>query len=122
MLQSLLMNNSEWVSGSQESFASKHPLWNTIYKTKANFLGVNEKDFFLVIDPVLQLQLSDQTGNPEQVYLNTKGLTFRGRIGDHVGFSSYITDNQERGPDYFTTTGVCIRLSRCSWRRLFQIF
>ena len=55
-----------------------------------------------MVDPVLQFQLSDQTGNPEQVYLNTKGLTFRGRIGDHVGFSSYITDNQERGPDYFT--------------------
>ena len=122
MLQSLLMNNSEWVTGSQESFVSKHPIWNTIYKTKANFLGVNEKDFFLVVDPVLQLQLSDQTGNPEQVYLNTKGLTFRGRIGDHVGFSSYITDNQERGPDYFTTTGFCIRLSRCSRCRLFQIF
>jgi hypothetical protein len=102
-LQSLLMNNSEWVNGSQTSFLSKHPIWNTIYKTKANFLEVNEKDFFLVINPVLQFQLSNQTGNPEQVYVNTKGLTFRGRIADHVGFSSYITDNQERGPDFFTT-------------------
>jgi hypothetical protein len=101
-LQSLFMNNSEWVKGSQASFLSKHPIWNTIYKTKANFLEVNEKDFFLVINPVLQVQLSNQTGNPDQVYLDTKGLTFRGRIADHLGFSSYITDNQERGPDYFT--------------------
>ena len=54
------------------------------------------------MNPVLKFQLSNQTGNPEQVYLNTKGLTFRGRIADHVGFSSYITDNQERGPDFFT--------------------
>ncbi len=59
ILQSLLMNNSEWVSGSQESFLSKHPIWNTIYKTQANFLEVNEKDFFLVINPVLQFQLSE---------------------------------------------------------------
>ena len=53
---SLLMNNSEWVSGSQESFVSKHPVFNSIYKTKANFFEVNEKDFFLAINPVLQFQ------------------------------------------------------------------
>src|SRR5450432_3308892 len=100
--QSLLINNSEWVKGSQAAFQSKHPVWNAIYKTKANFFEVNEKDFFLAINPVLQFQLSKQTGNDEQVFLNTKGLTFRGRIADHVGFSSYITDNQERGPDFFT--------------------
>src|SRR5664279_1035502 len=27
--QSILTNNSEWVSGSQESFQSKHPVWNS---------------------------------------------------------------------------------------------
>ena len=101
--QSLLMNNSEWVNGDSTSFQSKHPIWNTFYKTKAHLIEVNEKDFFLAIDPVLQFQVSKQTGNNEQVYLNTKGLTFRGRIADHVGFSSYITDNQERGPDFFTS-------------------
>ena len=100
--QSLFINNSEWVKGSQESFLSKHPIWNTIYKTKANFYEVNEKDFYLAVNPVLQFQLSKQSGNPEQVYLNTKGLTLRGRVADHLGFSTYITDNQERGPDFFT--------------------
>ena len=99
---SLLMNNSEWVSGIQESFLSKHPVLKTIYKTQANFFEVNEKDFFLAVNPILQFQISKQTGNDEQVYLNSKGLTFRGKIADHVGFSSYITDNQERGPDFFT--------------------
>jgi hypothetical protein len=101
-LNSLLMNNSEWVDSNQSSFNSKHPVWNTFYKTQANFIEVNEKDFFLAINPVLQFQLSNKNGEDEQMYLNTKGLTFRGRIADHVGFSSYITDNQERGPDFFT--------------------
>ncbi|HVY73566.1 MAG TPA: hypothetical protein VG890_01985, partial [Puia sp.] len=100
-LQSLLMNNSEWVTGSKESFKSKHPLWNTFYKTKANFLEVNAKDFFMAINPVLQEQQSYETGNNEHVFLNSKGLTFRGLIANHLGFSSYITDNQERGPTYF---------------------
>lgn len=100
-LHSLLMDNSEWVTSSKEDFKSKHPLWNTIYKTKSNFLEVNEKDFFLAVNPVLQEQQSYETGNSERVFLNSKGLTFRGLIGNHVGFSSYITDNQERGPAFF---------------------
>ncbi|HTQ66582.1 MAG TPA: hypothetical protein VMI12_17440 [Puia sp.] len=100
-LHSLLMDNSEWVNSSKEDFKSKHPLWNTIYKTKSNFLEVNEKDFFLAVNPVLQEQQSYETGNSERVFLNSKGLTFRGLIGNHVGFSSYITDNQERGPAFF---------------------
>ncbi|HEY4155637.1 MAG TPA: hypothetical protein VGM24_09415 [Puia sp.] len=100
-LQSLLMNNSEWVTGSKASFQSKHPLWNTIYKTRANFLEVNEKDFFLAINPVIQQQQSYETGNHEHVFLNSKGLTARGLIANHLGFSTYITDNQERGPSFF---------------------
>ncbi|MDP4128989.1 MAG: hypothetical protein Q8918_09860 [Bacteroidota bacterium] len=100
-LHSLLMNNSEWVRGSKASFESKHPLWNTIYKTKANFLEVNEKDFFLAINPVIQQQQSSETGNHEHVFLNSKGLTARGLIANHLGFSTYITDNQERGPSFF---------------------
>jgi hypothetical protein len=100
-LQDLLMNNSEWVTGSKESFKSKHPLWHTFYNTKANFFEVNEKDFFLAINPLFDQQQSKETGNSEHVYLNTKGLTMRGQIGDHLGFSTYITDNQERGPAFF---------------------
>jgi len=100
-LQELLMNNTEWVSGSKESFKSKHTLWNTIYPTKANFFEVNDKDFFLAVNPVLQLNLSHETGNSEHVFLNSKGLEFRGLLAGKVGFSSYIVDNQERGPSFF---------------------
>jgi hypothetical protein len=100
-LQSLLMNNSEWVRGSKTGFQSRHPVWNTFYKTKANFLEVNDKDFFLAVNPVIQQQQSKESGNPEHVFLNSKGLTLRGLIADHLGFSTYITDNQERGPSFF---------------------
>ena len=100
-LQDLLMNNTEWVTGSKESFKSKHPIWKTFYNTKANFVEVNEKDFFLALNPVLQLQESKESGNDERVFVNSKGLTFRGRIGQHLAFSSFITDNQERGPSFF---------------------
>ncbi|HEY4155723.1 MAG TPA: hypothetical protein VGM24_09845, partial [Puia sp.] len=83
-LHSLLMNNSEWATGSKAGFESKHPLWNTIYKTKANFLEVNQRDFFLAINPVIQQQQSSESGNNEHVFLNSKGLTMRGLIGNHL--------------------------------------
>ena len=38
-------------------------LWNTFYKTKANFLEVNEKDFFLAVNPVIQQQQSIESDN-----------------------------------------------------------
>lgn len=97
-LQSLLMNNSEWVTGDKSSFASRKPVWNTFYKTKANFLEVDTKDFFLALNPVIQQQQSIESDNDQRIFLNTKGLTVRGLIAERVGFSAYITDNQERGP------------------------
>jgi hypothetical protein len=100
-LNDLLMNNLEWVTGNQDSFKSKKPFLDAFYKTKANFFEVNEKDFFLAINPVLQEQQSYETGNTERVFLNSKGFTMRGMIANRLGFSSYVTDNQERGPGFF---------------------
>ena len=100
-LQSLLMNNSEWVNTSKESFISKKPLLNSFYKTKANFFEVNNKDLFLAINPVLQIHQAIEPGYDEGIFLNSRGVSVRGLIGKKVGFSSYITDNQERGPRFF---------------------
>jgi hypothetical protein len=100
-LASLLMNNSEWVTGPKDSFTSKRPWFNTFYTTRANFYEVNEKDFFLAINPAIQETQSYETGNKERVFLNSKGLTLRGMIAGKLGFSAYLTDNQERGPEFF---------------------
>ena len=98
-LQSLLMNNSEFVGGDSVKFLSKKSLWNTFYKTKANFLEVNQKDFFLTINPIIQEQQSVESNNSgERIFLNTRGVTVRGMISKRLGFSAYITENQERGP------------------------
>jgi len=99
-LRSLLMNNSEWVTGTDTSdFYSKKSLWNIFYKTKANLLEVNSKDFFFTVNPVFQQQLSFESGNSgDQLFVNTKGVTVRGLISKKIGFSAYITDNQERAP------------------------
>jgi hypothetical protein len=98
-LRSLLMNNSEWVQGDTTGFTSKKPIWNTFYKTRANFLEVNEKDFFLAVNPVIQQQQSiESNNNDERIFLNSKGVAFRGLLAKRLGFSGYFTDNQERAP------------------------
>ncbi len=99
-LQELLMNNSEWAPGDQSAFKSKHPIFNTFYTTQANFVLVRDKDFFLTVDPVIQQLQSKESGNDQTVFLNSKGVTLRGQIGPHLGFSTYLTDNQERGPQF----------------------
>lgn len=97
-LQSLLMNNAEWVTGDKSSFLSKKSLWNTIYKTKADFFQVDEKDFFLSVNPVLQQQQSIEKDNDQRVFVNTRGVAIRGLIAKRVGFYTYLTENLERAP------------------------
>ncbi|WP_232373030.1 hypothetical protein [Pinibacter aurantiacus] len=99
-LQSFFANNIEWVSGDKSAYNSKHPIWNTIYKTKANFFQVDTKDFFLAINPVLQFQISKEKDNNESLFLNTRGLSGRGLIAKKIGFDFYLTDNQERTPGF----------------------
>ena len=100
-LHSLLMNNSEWVTGSKESFLSKKPILKSFYTTKPNLLEVNVKDFFLAVNPILNLQVGKESGNDQTLYYNKRGITARGRIANKIGFSTSITDNQERGPGFF---------------------
>jgi hypothetical protein len=100
-LRSLYMNNSEWFTGPREDFDSKKPILKTFYKTKANLLEVNTKDFFLALNPILQLQLGKESDYDENLFLNTRGVSVRGLIAKKIGFSSFITENQERGPSFF---------------------
>ncbi len=101
-LQRFLMNNTEWVTGPTGEFKSRWPVLKTFYKTKPNFLEVKTRDFFLALNPVLQFRAGYETGTKNQsVYLNSRGVSLRGMIGRKVGFSSFLTDNQERGPQFF---------------------
>jgi len=100
-LQSILMDNSEWVTGSKENFLSKKPIWNTFYVTKPNLFEVDTKDFFLAVNPIINFQFGSESGNNSNLFLNKRGITARGRIANKIGFSTTISENQERGPQFF---------------------
>ncbi|HEY5408437.1 MAG TPA: hypothetical protein VIJ92_15190 [Ginsengibacter sp.] len=102
-IHSLLMGNSEWVTGSKESFLSKKSIWGNFYVTKPNLLEVNVPDLFLAINPVIYFQEGKESGNNENIFINKRGATVRGRIANKIGFYATITDNQERGPSFFET-------------------
>ena len=94
------LGNLEWVAGDREAYASKKPIWKHFYKTPATLYEVNTKDFFLAVNPVFQYYVGKEKDNTEHIFLNTRGVTLRGRIADKIGFAAYITDNQERDPLY----------------------
>jgi hypothetical protein len=108
-LLSLYLNNVEWYTGNHDSFLSKKPLLKTLYIDKANFFEVNTKDFFLAINPILNLRIGKEHDNDNSIYLNSRGITLRGRIANKIGFSSTIIDNQERGPIFFQQEVVALR-------------
>jgi len=61
---------------------------------------VHVKDFDLIINPVFQYIVSKESDNDQHLFLNTRGLTARGKIANKIGFAAYMTDNQERDPSY----------------------
>jgi len=104
-MNSLLMNNSEWVTGSKASFMSRRPILKSFYITKPNLLEVNVKDFFLVVNPVIDFNGGKESGtgaDPKTLFINTRGVSVRGMIDHKIGFYATMSDNQERGPGYYT--------------------
>jgi hypothetical protein len=82
-------------------FLSKKPILKSFYKNKSNFFEVKTPDFFLAVNPVLHVRTGKDMSDDKQLYLNARGVTVRGEIGKRIGFSSTITDQQERGPLFF---------------------
>jgi len=99
-LRLAMMSNFEWAVGQRSDFLSKKPIWKSFYETPANLYEVNKENFFLAINPVIQYTVSKENDNDQHLFLNTRGISLRGRIADKVGFAASITDNQERDPLY----------------------
>lgn len=100
-LRSLYLNNLEYVPAANlSSYKSKKPILKNFYTSPANLYEVHVKDFDLVINPVIQYTVSKEQDNDQDLFLNTRGVSLRGRIANKVGFAAYLTDNQERSPLY----------------------
>jgi hypothetical protein len=98
-LRQLFIGNAEWVPGELvDTFLNINANRRKFFQNPASFYEVRQKDFFLSLNPVLQLHQSLESGNKQHLFLNTRGFQFRGLIAGKLGFSGYLTDNQERAP------------------------
>lgn len=97
--QRVMMDNLEYIPEAERGkYASKNPWFKRFYKTPANLYEVHVKDFDFVINPAIQVTVSKEKNNDQTLYLNTRGLTLRGRIAKKIGFYALLTDNQEKDP------------------------
>ncbi len=95
-----MMSNLEWATGDREQYLSKKPIGKSFYQTPANLYEVKTENFFLAVNPVIQYVVAKESDNDQHLFLNSRGISLRGRIADKIGFSAYVTDNQERDPLY----------------------
>ena len=98
-IQYLHDDNIEWSNDSTAYNNSKKPVLKHIYKNKADFYAVNEKDFDLHISPVIYFGGGIEKSG-RNLFINTRGIELRGTIDNKVGFYSFITDNQYQFPNY----------------------
>lgn len=99
-LYSAMVNNLEWAHGNRTDYASKKAIGKHFYKTPATLYEVAEPNFFLAVNPVFQYTVGKERDQDQHLFLNTRGVSLRGRIANKIGFAAYITDNQERDPLY----------------------
>lgn len=100
-LQSFYANNFEHLPENlRAAIKSKKPIAKNLYTTPANLYEVHVKDFDLIINPVIQFQYLKENDNDESLFLNSRGVSIRGRIANKIGFAASIVDNQERDPLY----------------------
>jgi hypothetical protein len=95
-----MLSNIEWATGNRTDYLSKKPWGKNFYQTPANLFEINKEDFFLAVNPVFQFVFSKENDNDETLFLNSRGISVRGRIANKIGFAAYVTDNQERDPLY----------------------
>lgn len=110
-MRQMVSESGEWAADEHGEISSKKSIFNSFYKKQYDFVYVKTDNFFLVVNPVINLTATMQqnnpsadpvTGNaiPKTLLLNSHGAELRGWIAKKVGFYSMVTDNQEQFPYY----------------------
>ena len=86
----LLTDNFEWANS--DLTLSKKPFLKEFYKQKAGLLSAQVTDFNLVVNPVLNYQVSTVDYNGKNVLLNNRGIEIRGNITNKIGFYTQVSD------------------------------
>ncbi|MES2379483.1 MAG: hypothetical protein V4538_00475 [Bacteroidota bacterium] len=86
----LLNDNFEWANN--DLTKSKNQNLKGFYKQKSALYSVQIPDFNLVINPVLDYQMSTIDYMGTRGLINNRGIEIRGNITDKIGFYSQVSD------------------------------
>ena len=83
-----------------DSVENQKPVLRYFYKQSNAWLHVSEPNFKLVVNPVLDLSYTRNTGDSLYNYRNVRGAEIYGHIAHKLGFYTYVSENQARFPHY----------------------
>jgi Capsule assembly protein Wzi len=97
-MERFLTNNAEWTK--RTDLNKPQNMFKDFFHSKGNFFEVKNNDFYLQVNPLLNVQYGQESNYDKPIFQNTRGVYIRGRIADKIGFDVYFTDTQERDPRY----------------------
>ncbi len=88
---------NDFATASEESplyRRSRRPIFNTFYETPAHLLAYNRKDFYLRVNPVLNLRYGRGENSGDAYFFNQRGVRLRAGIDDRVFLHLEIMEHQ----------------------------
>ena len=99
-LMYLRKDNSEYLSNDDQEQQFSKPILKYFYQNKASFYEVNKPNFFLRVNPILNVKYGLSAKADSATFTNLRGLEIRGGIDEKVFFYTNILETQARLPDY----------------------
>ncbi len=84
----------------KEQIIPKHKKILGLYQMDQHAYFARSKDFTFVVDPVFYLEAGYSSSIKEARFVSTRGMMVRGMVDNRVSFYAYLSDNQERDPQY----------------------
>ena len=79
-------------------------LWNE------NTVAIQGDGYWFTINPIFDLQVGKSSGlNANKTFINTRGINFRGGIGEQINFTTTVFESQGRFADYFNRYAESIK-------------
>ena len=79
---------------------SKRPLLKHFYRTPAHLIEVNRPDFYLRVNPILDLRYGKMQDDAEDYFYNRRGVRLRAGIDDRLFLHFDILETQASLPNY----------------------
>jgi hypothetical protein len=93
-------NGVQWTTSQMKAsyennrYTERTPILKYFFKTPANFFQMDNKNFHLRLNPILNVKYFEDFNDDKIQFQNTRGIELRGGIDDRVYFYTNILENQ----------------------------